>query len=489
MNLLKTLVGKLVCLFLGASMAVLGLYLFKTLSGPPLDPWHLWKSPAEFHSQADTISDFPAYLRLETDLLNDLSAFRHTLKTSRISRYSPSNPLAHPVDGFDWNRTVELQAGTGAGTVLLLHGMSDSPYSLRSLSTAFHHMGMRVLALRLPGHGTVPASLTRFTWRDMAEAVRLATRYLQSPPRQHEPFYIVGYSNGAALALDYTLKSLQNTHLPRPSAIVLLSPALAVTPAARFSKLIIGASYLPGLQKLAWLSRQPEYDPYKYNSFAVNAGYQVYLLAERVQEGLRSFHRSGKMETFPPVLAIQSVVDTTVSSKAVVNLLMTYFHSGKDELILFDVNRDAEIVTLFAKSDHHLLESLMNETADYDLTLVTNCHPDSPRICARHRPSGHERVVSSPLAYQWPKGIYSLSHVALPIPPNDPVYGTGTDDEPTLGRVELRGEQKLLQVPAAQLMRLRYNPFYGYMERRIVEFTLKNANVAETPLQIEEHEN
>jgi hypothetical protein len=73
----------------------------------------------------------------------------------------------------------------------------------------------------------------------------------------------------------------------------------------------------------------------------------------------------------------------------------------------------------------------------------------------------------------WPKGLYSLSHVALPISPKDPLYGgpdAGKSPGIKLGDLALRGERGVLQIPAADMLRLRWNPFYPYMERRLLEF-------------------
>jgi len=41
---------------------------------------------------------------------------------------------------------------------------------------------------------------------------------------------------------------------------------------------------------------------------------------------------------------------------------------------------------------------------------------------------------------------------------------------PTLGSLQPRGERSLLQVPVSQLMRLRYNPFYPYLQQRVLAF-------------------
>jgi hypothetical protein len=40
----------------------------------------------------------------------------------------------------------------------------------------------------------------------------------------------------------------------------------------------------------------------------------------------------------------------------------------------------------------------------------------------------------------------------------------------SLGNLVPRGERNVLQIPAADLLRLRWNPFYAYMETRLLEF-------------------
>jgi hypothetical protein len=46
-----------------------------------------------------------------------------------------------------------------------------------------------------------------------------------------------------------------------------------------------------------------------------------------------------------------------------------------------------------------------------------------------------------------------------------------------LGRLDVLGERGLLAVPATDLVRLRYNPFYSYLEVRVDAF-LDGASVA-----------
>lgn len=73
----------------------------------------------------------------------------------------------------------------------------------------------------------------------------------------------------------------------------------------------------------------------------------------------------------------------------------------------------------------------------------------------------------------WSRDIYSLAHVALPFRAHDPVDGATPPtywDFMFLGKVQLFGERGLLAVPPGDFARLRYNPFFLYIESRLNEF-------------------
>ena len=63
--------------------------------------------------------------------------------------------------------------------------------------------------------------------------------------------------------------------------------------------------------------------------------------------------------------------------------------------------------------------------------------------------------------------------MALPFPPDDPLYGqapSGKEDILFLGQMAIQGERNLLKIPYSFLVRLRYNPFYTYLEMRALEW-------------------
>ena len=89
------------------------------------------------------------------------------------------------------------------------------------------------------------------------------------------------------------------------------------------------------------------------------------------------------------------------------------------------------------------------------------------------RQEGKDEVETLPLGLAWPEDLYSLSHVALPFSPEDPLYGEAAlGDSPgiELGILALRGERGVLKISAADMLRLRWNPFYGYIEARTLGF-------------------
>ena len=82
-------------------------------------------------------------------------------------------------------------------------------------------------------------------------------------------------------------------------------------------------------------------------------------------------------------------------------------------------------------------------------------------------------MVDTDTGMEWPQGIYSLSHVALPFPESDALYGGESAEQSPgiqIGNTLARGERGVLQIPASTMLRLRWNPFYGYLERRLFAF-------------------
>ncbi len=467
---------------LGIAIGAVTVYVRQLQNRPDLLAWHLAELDEEFDaSRSATVKDLDAYRQVEARLFAELGQKVYvkpgdpTWRTlSRYSRNALSDPDRGPIN---WNRTVELKVAKPRAKALLLHGLSDSPYSMRRLAQLLHEQKIWVVNLRMPGHGTAPSALLKTQWQDFAAATRLAVRHLHENVDTDLPFYMVGYSNGAALAVEYALAILEGENAPLPERLLLVSPAIGVTAAATLAIWQSRLAAIPGLEKLAWTAIQPEFDPYKYNSFAVNAGHQIHLLTQTSADRINRLDTGHGVRGFPPVLAFQSVVDATVPPSALIDRLFARLAPAGHELVLFDVNRHAEAEPLLKSDPEQLTAALLGaQQLHYDVTLLTNVDNMTNAIHALHKNPSSSVVWTETLDQAWPKGVYALSHVAVPFPPDDPLYGENSGEDQHalhLGRIELRGERGLLVVPTDQLTRLRYNPFYSYLERRVLEFISK----------------
>jgi alpha-beta hydrolase superfamily lysophospholipase len=453
-------------------------------SGPPVKPWHTEKLTSEFTTdKLDEIRTFEDYRRLEDDLFKELDEKVYSrVETGpgyELARYSPGSAADPRSRDPDWNRSFDWPAEKTVGGVLLLHGLTASPYTFRALGKTLNERGYRVLGLRLPGHGTAPSGLASFRWQDMAAAVRLAAAHLASEIGE-KPVHVIGYSTGAALALDFALTALDGNTAPVPASLVLISPAAGVHPAAGLAGFKTSLAALPGLGGLAWLQIAPEFDPYKYNSFASNAGAQVHRLARSVAQRIRERSRSNPDNVLPATLVFKSTVDATVSTNAVVDRLLGLLEPQRHELVLFDINRFAVKSKLMVSDPAPLTDRLMaDETLPFAVTFITNENKESAAVVARRKSPFSANVSNTEaLNLAWPTGVLSLSHVALPFPLDDPLYGQrppGSDDVLFLGQMAIQGERGLLQFPSDWLLRLRYNPFYDFLETRTIEW-IDNAN-------------
>lgn len=463
---------------LGFLIGAAVLYIHMVRSGPPLAPWHMEELTAEFTAaRADEIRTFDDYRRIEHKLFAQLEEYVYARTATgpayTLVRYSTGSAADPQRWKHNWNRSFELPAAAPSGGVLLLHGMSDGPYNLRAIGEVLNQHGYWVVGLRLPGHGTAPSGLKTVTWEDMAAVVRLGMEHLAVKVGR-APIHIVGYSTGAPLALDFTLDALDTTTAPVPASLVLISPAIAVTPAAALAGWINNLAALPGLGKLAWTQILPEFDPFKYNSFTSNAGVQVHRLTRSVVRRIEARAASGPIERFPQTLVFLSTVDATVSTDAVIDNLLEHLAPARHELVLFDINYTSVKSTVLVSDPRPLTDRLMvDDTLPFTLTLLTNEDPQSTSVVAHRKAPLSAQSAIEPLNLNWPRGVISLSHVALPFPPDDPLYGQHpprNGDLIFLGQMAIQGERGLLKLPGDWLLRLRHNPFYAFLEKRLLQW-------------------
>ncbi|MHC4219624.1 MAG: alpha/beta hydrolase [Planctomycetota bacterium] len=470
---------KIVAVAILLFFTVLLVWAFDARGMPDLEAWNTASLDAEFRAGDDRPGlDLAGYLKMEEALFKELETEvlkevepTPILTLSRYSADGPNNPVRFPTN---WNRSFELVPDEIRGGALLLHGLTDSPYSLRLMAELLRDEGYYVLALRLPGHGTAPAGLRRIKWKDWMAATRLGARHVHGMVNGRGPVVVVGYSNGGGLAVKYTLEAIEDPDLAVPDRLILFSPAIGITRFAALARWHKVLSWIPYFEKSAWMSIEPEIDPFKYNSFPKNAGYQTHLLTGDVRAHFDRIKRAGRAAEIPPILAFQSLVDTTVLTDAIVNGLFNGLEGDGHELVLFDVNRVALFKYLFVSDHRQLLDRLESGgELPYTLTVITNINEESLAAQERKTPPRSRESISTGLGLEWPVTVYSLSHIAIPFSPDDPIYGgqlhLDLEWGVPLGALEPRGERKLLRISEAQFMRLRHNPFFDYVERRVRE--------------------
>jgi alpha-beta hydrolase superfamily lysophospholipase len=444
---------------------------------PPLELWHK-HVPAELDVEALDNGDWAAYVAAEDEI------FR-TVRTEVTEKLPPEarTPFNRYHDGSvvyparyaqDWNRSYVLTPpGPAAGAVVLLHGLTDSPYSLRHIARSYAAAGFVAVAIRLPGHGTVPAGLSEGGWEDWMAATRLAVREARRRTDPSAPLHIVGFSNGGALATKFALDALENPQLARPDRLILVSPMIGITRFARLAGVAGWPAVLPAFARAAWLSIVPEFNPFKYNSFPVNGGRQSYRLTRVLQDQIARMAAANTLDGLAPILTFQSVLDFTVSTRAIVSSLYAYLPVNGSELVLFDVNRSVTFGQLLRRSSEAALARTVPAPPQaYGITIVGNDVANPDLSVVRTIAAGETTERVTPLGIRYPPEIFSMSHVSLPFPLEDPLYGMRPDTSHEdfgvkLGTLAPRGERGALVVNMDFISRVSSNPFFAFILERV----------------------
>jgi alpha-beta hydrolase superfamily lysophospholipase len=467
---------RVLVLLIVVAATLLAVRAWDSQRGPDLELWHTYV-PHDMHADQIDKSDWAAWLKAEEAVFRGVRAEVTDKLDAEAkvpgNRYYDGSPIYPGHFAQDWNRSYTLEPdGPPVGAVVLLHGLTDSPYSLRHIARRYRDEGFVAVAIRMPAHGTVPAALTDVEWEDWDAATRLAVREAVRRAGPSKPLHIVGFSNGGALAMKYALDALDNKQLARPDRLILISPMIGITSFARFVGIAALPALLPAFAKAAWLGILPEFNPFKYNSFPVNGARQSYRLTAALQEHIARAGRAGLLDRLPPVLTFQSVVDFTVSTRAIITGLYSLLPANGSELVLFDINRGATLGPLLRTASETVLSRILAPPPrKFRTVIITNASADTYKVVEKVTEAGAVTEQTTELALAFPPGIFSLSHVALPFPMSDSLYGMEPDKSEdfgvNLGAISPRGERGVLIVNLDALLRVSSNPFFPYILGRI----------------------
>jgi carboxylesterase len=180
----------------------------------------------------------------------------------------------------------------GSTGVLLCHGFTGSPASLRPWAGYLADAGLTVSLPRLPGHGTTWQEMARTRWEDWYAEVDRSFEQLRDQTSQ---IFVMGLSMGACLAL-----RMAELRGPAVSGLVLVNPSLAPP-----TKLFL----LAPVMKLVVPSLPGIVDDIKKEGVTELGYTRVPVRAAATLPALWKLTRSRLGEVTQPVLVYRSTVD------------------------------------------------------------------------------------------------------------------------------------------------------------------------------------
>ncbi|MCK6597228.1 MAG: alpha/beta fold hydrolase [Bdellovibrionaceae bacterium] len=129
------------------------------------------------------------------------------------------------------------------GKVLLLHGLTDSPYYLKDIAKSLYFEGYDVYVPLLSGHGKDHQTMSHITYEQW---ISEANSIIKDLTKDGQPLILGGFSNGGLLS---TVLAKTPDLQKKIKMLLLFAPALEIS-TSLFSKIVL--STLRGVKK--WLS-------------------------------------------------------------------------------------------------------------------------------------------------------------------------------------------------------------------------------------------
>lgn len=249
--------------------------------------------------------------------------------------------------------------------VVLFHGLSDSPFFLRSIAEAFHAEGYNVVVGLLPGHGLSDADA------DM-EDPELANRWRKRVADISElasalgdKKYIGGFSTGGALATEYDLM-----HPDEYKGLLLFSGAL---------RLDSTVETLANIWGMRWIAKLLDGDyqtqgrnPVKYPKISTYAALQLVDVISSVRDLIEQ-----KAPLNLPIFVAHSQADVTTQIQGVKDLMA--YNQGKNSF--FEIPQSDNVchadlvVSATQLRDMHYDMSNLGESEPCSVPQANPLHP------------------------------------------------------------------------------------------------------------------
>lgn len=220
--------------------------------------------PAEEQLVPGNADDYPAYL----------AATRQHLES-----YLVALPGFSRQQQVDWNMPFRTSlpagcSGTSTHGILLVHGLSDSPFVFRDFAKVLAKDCIEVRTVLLQGHGTRPGDMILADADVWREQVR---EHFNALAEDVDVPLIGGFSLGGALATELAL----SCNGPQPAGLAVIAPAWELNGLKNYLWLASTADLF-----VDFVEQEPELNPVKYESLAINSAVQL-KVAHRI--GLKKF--------------------------------------------------------------------------------------------------------------------------------------------------------------------------------------------------------
>lgn len=210
--------------------------------------------------------------------------------------------------------------------VLLIHGFTGSPHSMRGVGEYLAARGIAVTCPLLPGHGTTWQDLNTKRLQDWVDATESSFHELSD---RHDEVYLVALSFGAALALDLAAR-----YPERVAGIVTLAGFVHTKDPRKFLAPII--RYLVrSLPPVGNDIAAPGMDEICYDRFPTRAAYWMLKMLDRARRTLGA--------VTAPILVMHGRNDKTV---APYNARLIYDSVGSTDKDLAYMERSSHVITL-----------------------------------------------------------------------------------------------------------------------------------------------
>ncbi|WP_440874969.1 alpha/beta hydrolase [Thalassotalea sp. PLHSN55] len=393
----------------------------------------------------DESKSYAQYLQYGRALIaaTNVQASRPCPINSPIASYLNNQSSEPTFTVADLISPFELLQTNNQKAILLIHGLTDSPFVFHDLSAFYYQQGFNVRTLLLPGHGGTASNLVDTKLSHWQQAVKFA---IEKTSADFEQVYLGGYSAGGALIFDYLLN--QKSELSNIAGLFMWGPAIAAK-----SEQAWLAPYLAKVPFLTWFDESADIDFAKYESFPVNAAAQVEQLMTSVRESdLNNFRHN------IPLFIVATEVDQTINSQATLHFANQWHQPARSPKTSAD------------RYIHYGDRAVAKQTLANSINLhFPLCNKGEQHVCNQVIDVAHLALTNSPTnGHYGQNGSYrNCEHYLAEI---NQYQACKSQHDIVAGE---KSAENLSQYPLVK--RLTYNPYYFDMLEQIKLFLHQTA--------------